>query len=114
MEWKSTLPTFNCRVNNLFQYCHTDDNHQHTEFSSGYHDVANSTEGSLCHAVGTNLLQHPNHDRKVQLKRKESHNHTMLRYTPTNNADQEKKEEFHRQLQSAIEKNLLQMVTSKF
>ncbi|CAH8469774.1 unnamed protein product [Heterobilharzia americana] len=53
---------------------HPDDNHEHTELWSGYHDVLKSIEGS--HAVGTNLLQ--DHDSKIQLKRKKGHNHTML------------------------------------
>ncbi|CAH8655336.1 unnamed protein product [Heterobilharzia americana] len=76
MEWKWTLQTVNWRINNLLRYCHPDANHEHTELWSGYHDVLKSIEGS--HAVGTNLLQHRDHDSKIQLKRKEGHNHTML------------------------------------
>ncbi|CAH8468484.1 unnamed protein product [Heterobilharzia americana] len=56
----------------------------------------------LFHAMGTNLLQ--DHDRKIQLKRKEGHNHTMLRCAPTNNAEQEEKEEFYKQFQSTLDK----------
>ncbi|CAH8465305.1 unnamed protein product [Heterobilharzia americana] len=100
MEWEWTLQTVNWRINNLLRYCHPDDNHEHTELWSGYHDIPNTIEGS--HAVGTNLLQ--DHGSKIQLKRKEGHNHTMLHYAPTNNAEQEKKEEFYRQLHSTLNK----------
>ncbi|CAH8513924.1 unnamed protein product [Heterobilharzia americana] len=51
--------------------------------------------------------------RWIQLRRKEGHNHTMLCYAPTNNADEEKKEEFYRQLQSTLDKTTPQLVTSK-
>ncbi|CAH8455423.1 unnamed protein product [Heterobilharzia americana] len=112
MEWEWTLQTVNWRINNLLQYCHPDDNQKHTEFSSGYRDVPNSIEGS--HAVGTNLLHNQDHDSKVQLKRKEGHNHTMLRCAFTHNADEEKKEEFYRQLQSTLDKTPLQLAISKF
>ncbi|CAH8583566.1 unnamed protein product [Heterobilharzia americana] len=55
--------------------------------------------------------------RWIQLKGKEGHNHTMLhtlRYAPTSNADEEKKEEFYRQLQSTLDKTTTQLATSKF
>ncbi|CAH8667192.1 unnamed protein product [Heterobilharzia americana] len=91
---------------------HPEDNHEHTEFWSGYHDVPESIEGS--HTVGINLLHHQDHDSKVQLKRKESHNHTTPRYAPTNIADEEKKEEFCRKLQSVLDKTQVQMATLKF
>ncbi|CAH8433975.1 unnamed protein product [Heterobilharzia americana] len=72
VEWKSTLQ--NCqlerRFNYLFPYRHPDDNHEHTEFSSGYHDVPNSIEGS--HTVGISLLmQDQDHDSKMDSTRGE-------------------------------------------
>ncbi|CAH8289758.1 unnamed protein product [Heterobilharzia americana] len=71
---------------------------------------------AVSHAVGTNLLQHQDHDSKIQLKRKEGHYHTMpmLRYASTNSVEQEKKEEFYRQLQSTLDKTPLQLAISKF
>ncbi|CAH8486841.1 unnamed protein product [Heterobilharzia americana] len=101
MEWKWTRSTVNCRVNNLLQYCHPDNNHKHTHSEKEYHDVPNTIEGS--HVVGTNLLLQ-DHNTNVQLTMKESHNHTMLRHAPTNNADEEREEKFYRQLQSTLNK----------
>ncbi|CAH8432636.1 unnamed protein product [Heterobilharzia americana] len=46
--------------------------------------------------------------------RKEGHNHTMLHCASTNNADEKKKEEFYRQLQSTLDKTPRLLATSKF
>ncbi|CAH8570330.1 unnamed protein product [Heterobilharzia americana] len=56
LEWKWTLQTVKCRVNNLLRYCCTDANHEQTELWSGYHDVSKSIKVSRCLASSVDLL----------------------------------------------------------
>ncbi|CAH8456392.1 unnamed protein product [Heterobilharzia americana] len=96
------------------------DNHEYTEFSNDYHDDSNTIEG--CFSC-TGSQSPPPGNRTMTPKFKAEGRQvtiiqccTTLRYASTNNADEERKEEFYRQLQSVMDKTLPQLVmaTSTF